>query len=165
MPGQKHRYLHPTGKPPEDRTRTENRFWNKVDVGHPDDCWQWTGASDRYGRIWTAGTTELAHRVAFMLDNSLDAVEDIPGDVIKHRCHETLCCNPAHLDPGSQSENLTDACVEGDRDTRFDDAEIREIKRLNDNQEYTQTDVAEIFGVSHQLISEIVRGEYYSWVE
>jgi len=163
MPGQKHR--HPTGKPPERRTRLENRFWEKVDVGEQDECWPWTGASDRYGRTWLGDTTELAHRVAFMLDEGLESVDDIPGDVIKHRCHTELCCNPRHLEPGNQVSNLTDACVEGDRDTRFTDAEIREIKRLNDDTEYTQADVAEIFEVSHQLISKIVRGEYYSWVE
>jgi len=163
MPGQQ--YAHPSGKPPEERTRTENRFFEKVDWTGEDECWTWTGASSRYGRIWIAGTTELAHRVAFMLDEDLESVEDIPGAVIKHNCHTELCCNPRHLEPGSQSENLTDACVEGDRDTRFTDKEIREIKRLNDNSEYTQTDIAGIFGVSHQLISEIVRGNYYSWVE
>jgi len=164
MPGQQH-HSHPTRKPPEERTRLENRFWSKVDWTGEDECWPWTGASNRYGRIWLGDTTELAHRVAYILDQDLESVDDIHDDVIKHNCHETLCCNPAHLEPGSQVSNLTDACVEGDRDTRFDDAEIREIKRLNDNPEYTQTDIAGIFDVSHQLISMIVRGEYYSWVD
>lgn len=157
--------VHPTGKSPENRTRIENRFWSKVDVKGDDECWKWKRSSQRYGRFWLAGDNVLAHRVAFMLWNDLDSLDDIPGQSVKHQCHQTVCCNPRHLQVGSQSSNLIEACIEGDRETRFTDDEIREINRLARSPGITQRAIAEEFGVSDEMISGIVREKYYSWVD
>ena len=159
-------FNHPTGKPPEMRTRLENRFWSKVDIGSKDECWEWTASAQRYGKFWLAGTTELAHRVAYMLDHDLESLDDIPGDVLKHTCHETLCCNPLHLQPGSQKGNIIESFTDdgGNGEARFVDSEIREIKRLAGSGR-TQREIADMFGVSVEMISGILRGDYYSWID
>jgi HNH endonuclease len=98
------------------------RFWQKVDVHGPDECWPWTGGkigSSGYGQFSvgprgnSVGST--AHRWAYEY-----AVGPIPaGLVLDHACHtddptciegdacpHRACCNPAHLEPVTQAENL-----------------------------------------------------------
>lgn len=44
----------------------------------------------------------LAHRVAWFLESG-----EIPQDkVIDHLCRVRTCCNPSHLDPVTQAENM-----------------------------------------------------------
>jgi hypothetical protein len=70
-------------------------------------CWLWTGALNNmgYGRLKVGGRdgkSVYAHRVAYQL-----FVGPIPdGKVLDHRCSNTWCCNPAHLDPTSQADNV-----------------------------------------------------------
>lgn len=156
---------HPTEKPQEERSSKEKRFWTNVLIGEPDQCWRWTGHSERYGKVQIDGKADQSHRLAYALDRGLDSTDDIKDDVIKHNCHVELCCNPLHLEGGTQSENLIQACTEGDRDTRFSDAEIRRIRREYSETEKVLKDFADEFDVSIQMISGIVNRDYYEWVE
>ncbi|HEY8624294.1 MAG TPA: HNH endonuclease signature motif containing protein [Casimicrobiaceae bacterium] len=50
-----------------------------------------------------------AHRAAY-----IDRVAPIPdGLVVMHKCDVPRCCNPAHLEPGTQTENIADATRKG----------------------------------------------------
>jgi hypothetical protein len=80
----------------------EERFWMKVQKGP--DCWTWTAAilggygvfSERF-----RGKQHKAHRLAYEL-----TVGPIPdGKVLDHKCHNTLCVNPAHLRPVTIKQN------------------------------------------------------------
>jgi hypothetical protein len=82
------------------------RFWSKVDVRGPDECWPWKGAPDRhgYGRIrigGRSGRTVLAHRVSYVLKNG----EPEPELVLDHDCRNRPCCNPDHTVPRTNQEN------------------------------------------------------------
>lgn len=73
----------------------EERFWDKVQPGHPDECWEWQGraSSTGYGRIGEHGRLVYAHRLSFEMDRG-----PIPsGQVIDHKCRNRLCVNPSHL--------------------------------------------------------------------
>ena len=97
------------------------RFWAKVDVKGPDECWPWTGCSvgNGYGRVaagFTLGGPKVwyAHRAAYTI-----GVGPIPtNSEIDHQCHtedalctagvgcaHRKCVNPAHLTPVSHLEN------------------------------------------------------------
>lgn len=95
-------------------TATVERFWAKVDRRGPDECWPWTAGRNRrrgdhqYGTyvLWNHETLKdepwLAHRLAYTL-----LVGPIPeGLVIDHLCRQTLCCNPLHMEPVTQAENV-----------------------------------------------------------
>lgn len=76
-------------------------FFNKVDVGGPDECWLWLRSigSHGYGQIgWCSdgGRTIVttAHRVAWIC-----VFGDIGiGTVVRQTCANRLCENPGHLE-------------------------------------------------------------------
>lgn len=82
----------------------EERFWAKVDVAGPDDCWKWTASKvpGGYGKVWDGNRLVLAHRAAYEL-----LVGPIPdGLVIDHLCRTRPCVNPAHIEPVTFEENV-----------------------------------------------------------
>jgi len=89
------------------RTKTlAQRFWPKVKIGSPQDCWEWQGAkySNGYGCIGEGGKFGAhlcAHRVAYELTKG--AIPE--GLVIDHLCRNIICVNPAHLEAVTQKEN------------------------------------------------------------
>lgn len=83
-----------------------DRFWPKVVVGEPEECWEWTAAMIRgYGTFRGPGGRNgrmlRAHRVAYEL-----LVAPIPEDLqLDHLCRNPACVNPAHLEPVTNHEN------------------------------------------------------------
>ncbi len=88
------------------------RFWAKIDRRGPAECWPWLGNVTRgklggvYG-LWAVGGSGFRpHRISYTL-----LVGPIPeGHTLDHLresgiCTTTLCCNPAHTEPVTQSVN------------------------------------------------------------
>lgn len=78
------------------------RFVSKFEVDE-NGCWVWTGAATKgYGQFKFNKRQMSAHRVAYEL-----VVGPIPeGLVIDHLCRQTLCVNPAHMEPVTNAENI-----------------------------------------------------------
>lgn len=88
------------------------RFWTKVDKRGPDECWPWIGCRNTKGygtlsrSLGRRGRSQhyLAHRFSWEAVNG-----PVPtGLYILHSCDNPPCCNPAHLRPGSQQDNVSD---------------------------------------------------------
>lgn len=93
-----------------DKKSTAERFWTKVDVRGPDECWKWLACRRRKSEGYGAfGRNQVAHRVAWELTNGV-----IPdGMLVLHRCDNPPCVNPAHLFLGSQYDNIHDCFAKG----------------------------------------------------
>jgi hypothetical protein len=67
-------------------------------------CWTWQGSLDRggYGKVSVDGRTMRTHRVMYALVHG----EIATGLVLDHLCKNRACCNPTHLDPVTQWENV-----------------------------------------------------------
>lgn len=88
------------------------RFWEKVAIRSPLDCWEWQAAtlqSGGYGAFRLNGQTKRAHRVAYFLaKGNLD-----PTLELLHKCNNPRCCNPNHLVQDTHAANLSQAGAEG----------------------------------------------------
>jgi hypothetical protein len=122
------------------------QFWSNVDK-KSDECWTWSGATQRgYGMLHFEGKTQRAHRVSYTL--SIGPIPD--GLVIDHLCRNKRCVRPSHLEPVTQSVNVTRAWP---RNPVPDDvaAEI-----MSENQLLTTAECALVVGISVQTISRWV---------
>jgi hypothetical protein len=91
---------------------TAEQFWGLVERGAAGECWPWLGSVDRdgHGRVYWQGRHTGAHRVAFGLAQGQPV---LPGVVIRHRCDNPACCNPAHLVIGTHTDNVRDRVAAG----------------------------------------------------
>lgn len=69
----------------------------------PTGCIEFTGSSSEgYGQVRRDGRPALTHRVAYEMVRG-----PIPhGLTLDHLCRNTVCCNPAHLEPVTRGENV-----------------------------------------------------------
>lgn len=144
----------------------EERFWAKVDVLGPDECWGWTASvfRDRYGYgKFNAGTSRAtaqavyAHRFAYELTHG-----PIPdGMMVCHHCDNPPCVNPEHLFLGTQADNMRDMAVKGRHGrakTPLD--QVRAVKRML-SEGATQSQIVEAVGVPLYTVQNIRSGD--SW--
>ncbi len=85
-------------------------FWAKVDTSAgPDGCWYVGKQRYSYPLVWVRKKSYSAHKLAFELTFGMM----LPGFVVMHRCDNPPCCNPAHLRPGTRSDNTQDMIRKG----------------------------------------------------
>lgn len=151
------------------------RFWSKVKVGSPDECWEWQGANNGvgYGKFHVGGEgnpQRYAHRISWELANG-----SIPkGLWVLHKCDNPKCVNPKHLFLGTQTENMQDAARklrirggargEAQGSSRLKEGEVLTIKQLLSDGKVRQTVIAKMFNVTPTAILFIKKGKTWSWL-
>lgn len=151
----------PGGRPPSDEKK---RFLAKVKVVQSG-CHEWQSAKNwqGYGKMFFRGTNSYpAHRASYAL-----FVGEIPeGSNVLHKCDNKPCVNPKHLFLGSIADNIADMDAKGRRGTKsqltYDD--VDEIKRLL-SERYSQTEIAEKYGVHQTTVSRIAYGKTFLFKE
>ncbi len=110
-----------------DRARLEEKFWSGINKNGTvvseglGPCWEWTRStnSNGYGKIFLKkvcahGTPKrtvfiATHRLSYIVAHG--PIPDML--VLRHRCNNPPCANPAHLLLGTQVDNMADAWRDG----------------------------------------------------
>lgn|SRR5690606_278905 len=152
------------------------RLWARVKK-QPNGCWEWQGYRGPlgYGQIGLGQRVEgitSTHRAAWMVTHG-----DIPeGMVVRHKCDNPPCCNPEHLELGTDQDNVNDAVTRGrvargDRlpHTVLTDDEVREIRsryvaRYGPTKRGGRSSNAQIladeYGISRVYVMQLVHGHF-----
>lgn len=162
------------------RTPTIVRYLAKVDQSAgPEGCWPWTGAKDQdgYGIFWdgTYRQNGTGHYVRVTRWTYTQFIGPIPaGKQLCHTCDNPPCVNPSHLWVGTTADNHADRERKGRGrrshgsehvGAKLTDEQVRQIRALYVPRKVTCQQLADQFGVSNQLISQIVRRKKWAHLE
>jgi len=158
------------------KTQSPESFWARVDKKGPDDCWEWQRCigGTGYGIVRWGRRAYSTHRVAAFLVGKLVSLK-FTGDwrsksCVLHTCDNRRCCNPAHLEIGTQSKNMFDAyarkrkaeLVGGDNPfAKLSDEQAREIRQQYERGSYSERSLASAYGVSRATIRGVLSGSKY----
>jgi hypothetical protein len=139
-------------------------------------CWTYAGhvRVDGYGMA-TMSCKEIAkditfkcraHRLAYMV-----WVDRIKKGVVQHKCDNTNCVNPDHLQDETQSQNIIDAYKRRDCASQFNKtwkltaAAVSMIKKLSRAGIISIQEIAKAFSVCDQTVMKIRDGKTYWYID
>lgn len=144
-----------------------NRYIVKPDFTH---CWIWFGQRDKYG-YGIVNTTEghfFAHRLMYQkLKGDLDS-----ESVIRHSCDNSSCCNPDHLLPGTQADNMQDMVKRGRtakgsrvRGAILNEDQVRAIKEQFKLYRGVYSQLGRWYGVDSETIRYVITGKNWGHIQ
>jgi hypothetical protein len=110
------------------------RYGPRIRIGAPDECWEWTASriAAGYGHFTRYNRQHYSHRSAY---EAVHGPGSADGLLVRHRCDNPPCCNPAHLQTGTHADNHRDMMERG-RDNPVSGEAVNTAK-------LTESDVAE----------------------
>jgi biotin operon repressor len=136
----------------------EVRLRRYIVIGDIDECWLWIGRRDRdgYGSLSVDRTSRHVTRIIWEL-----LFGQIPsGLCVCHTCDNPPCCNPKHLWLGTNQDNVNDMMAKGRHvvgNRKLSAEQVLEIRDLVKRNEISNVKIAELYGVSNQLVGLIAR--------
>jgi hypothetical protein len=128
-------------------------------------CLIWLGKFDRdgYPECYHDYKTHRAHRLIFALCNP---GTELKGLVVRHMCNNRGCIEISHLRSGTQGDNVLDRqsgpnAQKGSNHgmAKLTEEKVIQARSMYATGRYTQTYIADHFGVALCTMSHILKGE------
>lgn len=121
-------------------------------------CWLWTGASGGEAGYGSLGGMR-AHRVSHVIYNG-----DIPeGILVRHKCDNSACVNPDHLELGTYQDNMNDCIARGRFVAGRAKLTLEEATEIFNSMRTAKYE-AERFGLHVDTVKQIRRGRIWPQV-
>ena len=148
----------------------KERFWNKVDIRGPDDCWNWTAGRMKtgYGSFRIYSRNYKSSQAVWMLTNG----KIPPGMYVCHHCDNKICVNPRHLFLGTPADNARDMWAKGrgvsgrgilNGKTKITDEQVMELRILFQNG-MPKKELADLFHICVQYVGSICQRKRRNYV-
>jgi hypothetical protein len=158
-------------KPAARRIPVVERFWPKVAITEPSECWEWQASRDALGygyfRVVHGDTMKRAHRVAWELTHG-----PIPDEMLVcHTCDNPPCVNPAHLFLGDNAANCADKVAknrqaktpphwgESSPGAKVSTEAVRQIRARYAAGGISQRELGEEYGIGQTHVGRIISGK------
>lgn len=133
-------------------------IWRHIDMqgGDRQACWLWQqapgggkGRGKQRAYFSLGGRKVMATHIVWELTRG----EPVPdGLMIRHKCDNSLCCNPEHLELGTHAQNTEDM-VSRDRHG-LPSHVVRRIRVLL-SRGHTHASIATIYGIDRTIVTKI----------
>lgn len=147
------------------RRNLDTDIFNYIDMhgGDRSVCWEWKTTSKGGGRdnrpyFNFDGKKFLAYK--FVYELMFGKVDK--GIVLRHKCDNQRCCNPFHLEQGTQAENMQD--VKDRERAGLPKSVVKAIKQLG-SEGKTPKEIAKLYGLKIANVRTILRGDSYKEIE
>jgi hypothetical protein len=145
------------------RRNKPHDVFQSIDMsGGPDACWPFKGKLNSKGRPYFTANGEkfLAYRLAYELVHGFGKLD---GVMARHTCDNEVCCNPKHIVPGGQQDNMNDM-KERERHG-LPHHTVRAIRKLGAKENGpTHEEIAELYGIGRSTVTEIINRTNYQHV-
>lgn len=121
--------------------------------------------------MYYEGRTHAAHRVSYAKHHGIP-IGDVPP-LLRHKCDVKLCCEPAHLEPGTVQDNSNDMVERGRslRGSRHPSVKLTPAQVLSIRDRYKPRcpvngarAMGREFNVDKSTISLILLARNWSWL-
>lgn len=149
-----------------------SRFWSKVEIKKPNQCWHFHGTMDGHGYgvfsiMGRSGISIAAHRFVFILFTGIVPV----GKDVCHRCDNPKCVNPFHLWEGTRKQNLQDMAKKNrsnhgvkNWNSKLTEPQVKAMRSEYDGEWGSISRLAKKYGVGHSVVSEIINKKAWTRV-
>jgi hypothetical protein len=155
----------------------EYKFWKKVSRGSDDECWNWTGYTNKsgYGSFRIGNEIKLAHRVSWFLYNG-----EIPAEIfVCHKCDNSRCVNPKHLFLGTPDDNMKDMVSKNRQakgeyagqagvknvNGKLHEGEVIVIRMLCDSKMFNFKEISGMFNITPTMVRHIGQRKFWAWLD